>query len=285
MKMKYVITESGMEIFRKKLIEEEKGKSTIEKYMRDIRKLYEYFEEREINKELLIQYKDYLKNSGKYKTSGINSFLAVINHYCEIMGWDNIRVKSLKVQKEIFCPEERNLTYQEYSRLINTANRQGKIELALIIQTIGGTGIRISELKYITVDAVTKGTVEIMNKGKIRRIMLPKALQIILRKYVRERHIKKGIIFKTSSGNPLDRSNIWKNMKKICMEARVDDRKVFPHNLRHLFARYFYNIEKDIAKLADVLGHSSIETTRIYIKSTGEEHLRQLNSMRMILTT
>lgn len=283
--MKYVITESGMEIFRKKLIEEEKGKSTIEKYMRDIRKLYEYFEEREINKELLIQYKDYLKNSGKYKTSGINSFLAVINHYCEIMGWDNIRVKSLKVQKEIFCPEERNLTYQEYSRLINTANRQGKIELALIIQTIGGTGIRISELKYITVDAVTKGTVEIMNKGKIRRIMLPKALQIILRKYVRERHIKKGIIFKTSSGNPLDRSNIWKNMKKICMEARVDDRKVFPHNLRHLFARYFYNIEKDIAKLADVLGHSSIETTRIYIKSTGEEHLRQLNSMRMILTT
>lgn len=285
MKMKYVITESGMELFRKKLIEEEKGKSTIEKYMRDIRKLYEYFEEREINKELLIQYKDYLKNSGKYKTSSINSFLAVINHYCEIMGWDNIRVKSLKVQKEIFCPKERNLTYQEYSRLINTANRQGKIELALIIQTIGGTGIRISELKYITVDAVTKGTVEIMNKGKIRRIMLPKALQIILRKYVRERHIKKGIIFKTSSGNPLDRSNIWKNMKKICMEARVDDRKVFPHNLRHLFARYFYNIEKDIAKLADVLGHSSIETTRIYIKSTGEEHLRQLNSMRMILTT
>lgn len=284
-KMKYVITEKSMELFRKKLIEEEKGILTVEKYMRDIRKLYDYFNGRTVSKELLLQYKDELKNSGKYKISSINSFLAVINHYCELMGWDNIRVKSLKVQREIFCSEEKNLTYEEYNRLINTANRLGKNELALIIQTIGGTGIRISELKFITVNAVMNGTVEIINKGKIRKVMFPQALQVILKKYIKERHIKSGVVFRTGNGNPLDRSNIWKSMKKICAEAGVDDRKVFPHNLRHLFARCFYRIKKDIAKLADILGHSSIETTRIYIKSTGEEHRRQLNSMKMILTT
>lgn len=278
-----VITDNTLEYFRKMLIMAEKEIQTIDKYIRDIKKLMEYAKGQSISKEMLLRYKDYLQKCGKYKISSINSYLAAVNNFCEVMEWTDIRVKMIKIQRETFIPENKEITMHEYEKLVKTAYKKGDKRLALIIETLGSTGIRISELRHITVESLKYGMADLHNKGKVRRILYPSELLKILREYVKERHICSGSIFITSKGNPVNRSNVWRMMKNLCRVARVSEEKVYPHSMRHLFARSFYKIKKDIAKLADVLGHSSIDTTRIYIKTTGKEHKRQLNKMKMIL--
>lgn len=272
-----------MNDFKQALYEGEKSSSTIKKYMRDIKKLKEFLAGRELNKALLIKYKEELEKCGEFKISSINSFLAAANHFCEVMGWGGLRIKMIKVQRDTFCPEDKELTQDEYKCLIDTAMSEGDEKLALIIQTLGSTGIRISELQYVTVESLKSGMADIYNKGKMRKILYPSDLQRVLKEFAVKMNIKCGSIFRTGSGRAVDRSNVWKAMKKLCVRAGVDREKVYPHNLRHLFAKGFYKVKKDIAKLADVLGHSSIETTRIYIKSTGREHKRQLDMMKLVV--
>ena len=281
--MKRNITEQRLKQFKEILIRAEKRNQTIEKYMRDIRKLQAYAGEKELTKELLIQYKEYLEQNHIYKVASINSFLAAANHFCAVMGWCDLRVKMIKVQKEAFTPENQELTTEEYTRLINTAMEKGRERLALIIQTLGSTGIRISELQYITVESLKSGMADIYNKGKVRRILYPSDLNKILRAYVKKRQIKSGCIFCTRNGKPIDRSNIWRDMKHLARQARVRESKVFPHNLRHLFARSYFSIEKNLAHLADILGHSSLETTQIYVAVSEQEHERTLNRMRLCI--
>ena len=282
---KRIITSSTLEYFRKMLIMAEKEIQTIDKYVRDIKKLMAYAKGQSISKEMLLKYKDYLQKCGKYKISSINSYLAAVNHFCEVMGWTDIRVKMIKVQRETFVPENKEITMHEYEKLVKTAYKKGDKRLAIIIETLGSTGIRISELRHITVESLKYGMADLHNKGKVRRILYPSELLRILREYVKEKHICSGSIFITSKGNPINRSNVWRMMKNLCRDAGVSEEKVYPHSMRHLFARSFYKIKNDIAKLADVLGHSSIDTTRIYIKTTGKEHKRQLNKMKMVLGT
>lgn len=281
--MKRNITEKRMEIFRKELYKEEKKENTIEKYMRDLKKLKECLNGRVVSKESMIHFKEYLQSSRKYEMSSINTYLAVANHFCDVMGWQDAKVKLLRKQRELYESEQVHLTKAEYKKLILTANREGKERLSLIMQTIGSTGIRISELCFITVESLKRGEVNIYNKGKKRKIFYPEKLKKILGQYAKEQKILTGHIFRTRAGKPLDRSNIWREMKQLCRQAGIEREKVFPHNLRHLFAREFYQIKKDIAKLADVLGHHNIETTRIYIRSIGEEHKRVLNTMQMVI--
>lgn len=284
-KGKRVITEERKQKFLESLQEDEKSRATIEKYLRDLEKLENYLQGEELTKERFIAYKQKLQDCGQYKTASINSFLAAANHFCQIMGWHELRVKALKQQKEAFLPGQRHLSQQEYRRLIQTAEKAGNHRLALILQTIGGTGIRISELCCIDVTAVRSGMAYIQCKGKNRRILLPHMLQQLLKAYIRKQGLVSGPIFRSARGNPLNRSNIWKEMKSLCKEAEIEADKVFPHNLRHLFAVCFYRLEKDIAKLADILGHSSVETTRIYIKTPSEEHRRMLDRMKMVYLT
>jgi len=282
---KRIIDTETIEYFRRVLIRNEKSTQTIEKYIRDIKKLMIYSHGQSISKEMLLEYKEHLEKCGRYKISSINSYLAVANHFCEVMGWVDIRVKMIKVQKEVFIPENKEITMNEYEKLVKTAYKKGDERLALIIETLGSTGIRISELRYITVESLKYGMADIHNKGKVRRILYSSELLKVLKEYIRKKCITHGSIFITSSGSPVNRSNVWRMMKKLCGLAGVNAEKVFPHNMRHLFARTFYKIKNDIAKLADVLGHSSIDTTRIYIKSTGKEHKRQLDKMNMIIGT
>ena len=235
-----------------------------------------------VSKDLVIEYKQKLIADG-YAVSSINSMLAAVNSLFDYLGWIDCKVKSIKIQRQIYCPENKELSRVEYLRLVETAERNHNHRLNMILQTIGGTGIRISELQFITVEAVKSGTVEVACKGKNRVIFIVKKLKKKLLRYAAERHIKAGSIFITKSGNPVNRKNVWREMKALCKQAHVNPDKVFPHNLRHLFARTFYKLEKDIAKLADILGHSSINTTRIYISSTGCEHLKRMENMRLVV--
>lgn len=280
---KMFITERSIEEYRKILVKEEKGRLTVEKYVRDMKKFYEYAKGKCISKQLVIDYKYYIESTGDYKISSINSFLASVNHYLEVMDCADMKVKMIKVQKNMFVLEERELTKGEYECLIDTAASMGNEQLALIIQTLGSTGIRISELKSVTLESVIQGVADIHNKGKLRRILYPSELRNALIRYADRHEIVRGSIFITRTGSPLNRCNIWKMLKQLSVAAGIDPSKVFPHNMRHLFARSFYNIKKDIAHLADVLGHSSIETTRIYVKTSGEEHRRLLDSMKMVV--
>lgn len=277
------ITKERKAQFREALHENERSRATIEKYMRDLEKLATFLGGEPLDKEKLIAYKNQLQEGGRYRTASINSFLAAANYFCQAMGWHDLHVRTIRTQKEAFREENKYLTQREYNRLIETAIKKGNHRLALIMQTIGSTGIRVSELQYIDVACVYNGMTDIRCKGKIRRILLPKSLQKLLKNYIREQRLAQGPVFCTASGRPIDRSNVWREMKSLCKLAGIDEQKVFPHNLRHLFAVCFYKMEKDIVKLADVLGHSNIETTRIYMKSTGEEHRRILDGMGMIL--
>lgn len=277
----HFITRKKIENFRKYLREEEKSDNTIEKYIRDV-SAFSAFCEGSITKDTVISYKQSLIN-GEYAVRSINSMLASINSLFSFLGWYELRVKSLKVQQQVFCPEEKELTKAEYERLCRTAERKQNERLCLILQTICGTGIRVSELQFITVEAVRKGEAIVSLKGKTRSIFIVRDLQKKLLRYISEQKITAGAIFITRSGKPMNRTNIWREMKKLCIEAEVNPEKVFPHNLRHLFARVFYGIEKDIAKLADILGHSSINTTRTYIISTGTEHRQRMERMRLII--
>ena len=209
--------------------------------------------------------------------------LASLNSLFAFLGWNDCKVKVIKIQRQIYCPEEKELTKAEYVRLINAAKYKKNERLSLLIQTICGTGIRVSELEYITVETVRRGEATVSCKGKTRSVFIVKDLKKKLLRYAAEQEIKSGMIFVTKSGKPINRTNIWREMKALCKDANVNTQKVFPHNLRHLFARTFYGIEKDIAKLADILGHSSINTTRIYIISTGMEHRRRMENMHLII--
>lgn len=276
-----ILTADIIENFRKNLELQEKSTSTIEKYIRDVKAFSVYAENVAITKEKVIAYKKYLGNN--YAVRSVNSMLASINSLFSFLGWHDLRVKSLKLQQQVFCPEEKELTKAEYARLCKTAERKHNERLNLILQTICGTGIRVSELQFITVEAVKNGEAIVNCKAKTRAVFIVKELKQKLLRYAAEQNIKSGMIFVTRTGKPISRTNIWREMKDLCEEANVNPKKVFPHNLRHLFARVFYGIEKDIAKLADILGHSSINTTRIYIISTGTEHRKRMENMHLII--
>lgn len=276
------LTDKLVAEFSAHLKNEEKSQNTTEKYLRDVRMFAAHFRDTEITKEKVIAYKSKLL-AEHYAVRSVNSMLASLNSLFTFLGWSDCKVKSMKLQRQIYCPEEKELTKAEYLRLVNTAKRKGKERLNLILQTICGTGIRVSELEYITVEAAKSGKAVVALKGKTRSVFLVKALQKKLLRYATEQNISSGTIFITRNGKPLSRTNIWREMKGLCQEAGVHPQKVFPHNLRHLFARVFYGIEKDIAKLADILGHSSINTTRIYIISTGSEHRKRMENMHLIL--
>lgn len=276
-----VITAKMIAEFEEHLILEERSVATIQKYIRDVKAFTAYAQNSAITKETVIAYKKYLQEN--YAVRSVNSMLASINSFFSLFGWNDLKVKSLKLQQQVFCPEEKELTKEEYTRLCRTAERRHNERLCLILQTICGTGIRVSELQYITVEAVKHGEAVVNCKAKTRSVFIVKELRQKLLRYAAEQNIKSGMIFVTRTGKPISRTNIWREMKALCLEANVNPQKVFPHNLRHLFARVFYGIEKDIAKLADILGHSSINTTRIYIISTGTEHRQRMENMRLII--
>lgn len=275
------ITTKDIAGFREHLILEERSAATIQKYIRDVKAFMAYAQNSAITKETVIAYKKYLQEN--YAVRSVNSMLASINSFFSFFGWDDLKVKSLKLQQQVYCPEGKELTKAEYTRLCKAAQRRHNERLNLILQTICGTGIRVSELQFITVEAAKCGEAVVRCKGKTRTVFIVRELRQKLLRYATEQNIQSGMIFVTRTGKPISRTNIWREMKALCVEANVNPQKVFPHNLRHLFARVFYGIEKDIAKLADILGHSSINTTRIYIISTGTEHRRRMENMHLIL--
>lgn len=260
---------------------EECTPGTIEKYLRDIRAFAAWLDDRPATKELAAAWKEHLLATG-HTPATVNSMLAALHAFFRFSGWDDCRVKYLRIQRRLFRDQSRELTREEYERLLAAANALGRERLALLLETICATGIRVSEVKYITVEAAGAGRAEIALKGKIRTILLPGKLCRKLLKYARRKKITSGEVFLTGGGKSLSRKQIWAEMKSICQRAGVEPSKVFPHNLRHLFARTFYRACRDVAKLADVLGHSSMETTRIYLISTGAEHTRQLERLGLV---
>ena len=264
------------------LKENERVSGTLEKYQRDVSRFAQWMDGRSVTKELTAEWKEHLREAG-YQSATINSMLAVINSFLRFVGWEECRVKYLRIQRRIFREEAKELNRNEYDRLIDTARSLGRDRLALLIETIGSTGIRVSEVRYITVEAAKRGRTEIALKGKIRTILLSTKLCRKLLKYAGKNKIASGEVFLTRSGKSLSRRQIWSEMKRLCKHAGVEPSKVFPHNLRHFFATAFYRAYKDIVRLADVLGHSSIETTRIYLKTAGEEHARQLDGLKLVV--
>ena len=274
------ITEEMLRSYHQYLLREEKSTATVEKYLRDVRAFAFYAGESEITKEVVLEYKRELQEK-EYAVRSINSMLASLNSFLIYMGWTDCKVKSFKLQRQVYCAEEKELTKAEYERLLKAAEKNE--QLRLVMQTICGTGIRLSELKFFTVEAVSRGEVIVNCKAKTRTILIPGKLRKRLLDYARKQKIRSGVIFLTRNGKPLDRKTIWAQMKGLCKAAGVNPSKVFPHNLRKLFARTFYGIEKDIAKLADILGHSSIDTTRIYIMTTGTEHRRKIERLGLVV--
>lgn len=276
-----VVTKAAVTTYLQFLKIQEKSKGTLEKYQRELLDLAKYLAGKKVTREDLVVWKEELEK--RYSPAGVNGRLVAANGFFSFFGRYDLRLKLLKIQKEIFMREEKELTRAEYGRLVRTAERKGKERLSLLIQTICATGIRVSELEFITVEAVKRGRAEVNCKGKRRVIFLPARLQKKLKAYAAKKGISEGVIFAAKSGRPLHRGNIWAEMKKLFKDAEVSPEKVFPHNLRHLFARIFYSLDKDIAKLADMLGHSNIETTRIYIMESGRIHRQKLERMRLVL--
>ena len=274
------ITDKIIKKFEEHLINEEKSKATIEKYIRDLTVFVCWLGGAELNKTMVLGYKEYIIS--KYAPASVNSILSSLNSFFDFTGEYGLKVKNLKIQKQIFAKNEKELTKAEYDRLLAAAKAEGNQKLNLLMQTICATGIRVSELKYITVEVLKDGRADVNMKGKLRVIIIPKELCRMLKKYAAEQKISSGSIFVTKTGRPLDRTNIWKLMKSLCESANVDKGKVFPHNLRHLFARTFYSIEKDIVRLADILGHSSVNTTRIYTMDTWEICRRQVQRLGLL---
>ena len=274
------ITAETKAIFQTYLINEEKASSTISKYLHDVNEFHVWLNERELCKTEVLAYKTYLCE--RYAPASVNAALASLNSFFRFMEWYDLKVKNLKIQKQIFASIDKELTKPEYERLLLAARKKKNERLYLLLQTICSTGIRVSEVRHITVSAVSRGIAEINCKGKCRRVFLPKQLCRILKQYIKEQKIKNGAVFVTKNGNPLDRSNIWSDMKKLCKAASVSEKKVFPHNLRHLFARTYYGLQKDIVRLADILGHSDVNTTKIYTMETGEVHRAQIQHLGLL---
>lgn len=260
---------------------EERSEGTTQKYLRDVRKFLNWLQQRMLNKNEVSNWKAQLLSDG-YAPETVNSMVVALNRFLSFIDRTDCRVRTLRIQRKLFRRQERELTRSEYERLVETAKGTGKERLALLLESIAATGIRVSEVQYLTVEAAKTGRTEISLKGKIRVILLPHKLCCKLLKYAKKQKTASGQIFLTRNGNALSRKQIWAEMKALCKTAGVAEDKVFPHNLRHLFAREFYKICRDVVKLADILGHSSIETTRIYLLSTGEEHVKQLSRLRLI---
>ena len=275
-----ILTENHLQSFEQNLYTEEKSAATIGKYLRDVRAFFTYTGAQAITKEIVVAFKNRLVEKN-YAVGSINSMLASLNSLFNFLGWQDCKVRNIRQQRQTYCAEDKELTKDEYMRLLKAAENQP--QLCLIMKTICGTGIRVSELQYFTVEAVRRGEVTIRCKGKTRTVLLPNQLKKLLLQWARENKISEGAIFITRNGKPVNRSNIWAQMKKLCEKAGVKHTKVFPHNLRKLFARTFYGLEKDIAKLADILGHSSIDTTRIYIMTTGSEHRRKIEKLGLVV--
>ena len=281
-KRQSAVTAALIERYLKHLREQERSAATLQKYAHDLKELCAYLQDAQLTKAALIAWKEQL--IGKYAPATVNSMLTAANGYLRFYGWGNLTVKQLKVQKSLFADESKELTREEYAHLVQAAQRKDNERLALVIQTICATGIRVSELRFITVEAVQTGRTEISNKGKRRLVFLPEKLRKLLRSYARKQKKTAGAVFTTRTGKPLDRSNIWRDMKALCESAGVAPEKVFPHSLRHLFARTFYSLEKDLSRLADILGHSSIVTTRIYTAESGAVHARQIGRLGLVIT-
>ncbi len=274
------ITQILIEEFKIFLVSEEKSDATVDKYIRDICAFSMWLNGKEVDKPAVLEYKSYLVDN--YKPASVNSVLSSLNSFFTYNEWYDCKVKSLKIQKQIFASKEKELTKAEYERLLEAAKSKKNERLYLLMQTICSTGIRVSELRFITVAAVNTGVANINCKGKLRQVFLPKTLCKVLTRYIREQKITSGFVFVSRTGKPLDRSNIWSDMKKLCESAGVSKDKVFPHNLRHLFARTYYSLQKDIVRLADILGHSSVNTTRIYTMETGEVHKRHIEKLGLL---
>ena len=276
------ITAEQIEAFYQHLREDERESATIRKYLRDVAEFAAWLKGKPVCKEAVIRWKEHLQRSGQQPVT-VNGKLSALNRFFAFLGWPDCRVKHLRIQRRMFRSTARDLTREDYTRLVETAQAMGRDRLALLIETICATGIRVSEVRYITVEAAQAGQTTISLKGKLRTILLPGKLCRKLLKYARKRKIASGEVFLTRSGKGLGRRQIWAEMKALCSKAGVERSRVFPHNLRHLFARTFYRACRDVVKLADVLGHSSIETTRIYLISTGAEHARQMAKLGLVL--
>ena len=275
------ITKEDLTAYRAHLRAEERSAATVAKYLHDVTAFATWLNGAELTKEAAAEWKQELLRRGQAPAT-VNAALAALNGLFRFLRRDDCRVRFLKIQRRAFRDESKELSQGEYTALVNAARARGKARLALLIETIGGTGIRVSEVAYITVEAAQRGRADIALKGKIRTILLPAKLCRKLLKYAKAQGIDHGAIFRTATGKPLSRRQIWGEMKAICKAAGVEPSKVFPHNLRHLFAVAFYRVSRDIVKLADVLGHSSIETTRIYLMTTEKEHQRQLDRLRLV---
>ena len=281
MKKKLQLTEREFDQFEDYLRHDEREESTIEAYLRSLTRFAEWADGRAVTKELAMEWKTALSESG-YRPISVNAMLAAVNKFFTCMGREDCKVKYLKLQRQMFRKSEKDLSKEEYQRLVQAAHEKGDLRMELILETICATGIRVGELKYITGEAVRAGVAEIALKGKIRTILLPHRLCRKLQKYAKQQKIASGKIFLTQDGLPVSRQFIWTRMKALCEAAGVERSKVYPHNLRSLFARSFYGSCRDVVRLADVLGHSSIETTRIYLMSTGKEYLRQLDKLGLV---
>ena len=279
--MEHRIDGKAINDFKEKMLQNERAEATIEKYMRDLEKLRRFARDEPVTKTQVIRFKQNLME--KYTVSSVNSILAAVNSFFREMGWYDCIVRSVRVQGEAFRSSDRELTKQEYDRLLDTALKQKKRRLYYVMQTLCSTGIRISELKFITVESLASQRVTVSLKGKTRIVLLPKALCRQLKKYIKERHINSGPIFVTRSGRPLDRSNVYHEMKKLSRKSNVEKTKIFPHNLRHLFACVFYQKIKNLPQLADILGHSNVNTTRIYTKISCEQQVRQIDMLKLVV--
>ena len=281
MKKKLQLTEQAFDQFEDYLRHDEREESTIEAYLRSLTRFAEWADGRAVTKELAMEWKTALAEAG-YRPISVNAMLAAVNKFFTCMGREDCKVKYLKLQRQMFRKSEKDLSKEEYQRLVQAAHEKGDLRMELILETICATGIRVGELKYITVEAVRAGVAEIALKGKIRTILLPHRLCRKLQKYAKQQKIASRKLFLTQDGLPVSRQSIWTRMKALCEAAGVERSKAFPHNLRSLFARSFYGSCHDVVRLADVLGHSSIETTRIYLMSTGKEYLRQLDKLGLV---
>ena len=276
------MTLQQIEDYKTHLIREERSFETIRKYIHDVEVFFRFLPaDKTFCKETVLAYKQMLAEN--YRVSSANSMLAALSGFLSFAGMKNCRVKQFRMQRRTFRDESKELTRQEYARLVRAAQLRRDERLALLIQTICSTGIRVSEHRFITAESLRSGSVQIANKGKVRTVLFPKELCRLLRRYCEKNKIRTGPVFLSRRGRPLNRSNIWAQMKRLCTAAGVAPEKVFPHNLRHLFALTFYRLEKDIVRLADLLGHASIETTRIYTFTSPQEHARALSRMHLLL--
>ncbi|MBE6619058.1 MAG: integrase [Ruminococcaceae bacterium] len=274
------ITDKIIADYKRHLINEEKSPATLEKYFRDLREFCLWIPDACLTKDTVLKYKE--KIISEYSCASVNSIISSLNSFFSFNGWYDLKIKTVKVQRQMFSTSEKELTKSEYERLLSVAEHSKNKRIYFVMQTICSTGIRVSELKYITVSSIESKRAEIRCKGKRRTVFLPNQLCVILKRYLKEQKITSGSVFVTKNGKALDRSNIWSEMKKLCKKANVSEKKVFPHNLRHLFARTYYTIQKDIVRLADILGHSSVNTTRIYTVESGEIHRKQIQKLGLL---